>query len=96
MVTALVAVWCVGVVTERYYRLTGDASRFGLRERPWTFAHEAARFAGRVGLPDRALVFHLGQAGVYVNHNGPGHKVFMDGRLEVPSLSTFRSYVRNP
>ena len=48
--------------------------------------HEAARFAGRPGLPEHALVFHLGQAGVYVYHNGPGRKVFMDGRLEVPSL----------
>ncbi len=94
MVTALVGVWCVGVVTDRYYPLVGDNIRFGLRERPWTFAHEAARFAGRPGLPDHALVFHLGQAGVYVNHNGPDRKVFMDGRLEVPSLSTFQTYVR--
>ena len=94
MVTALVAAWCVGVVTDRYYPLVGDNIRFGLRERPWTFAHEAARFAGRPGLPDHALVFHLGQAGVYVNHNGPDRKVFMDGRLEVPSLSTFQTYVR--
>ena len=94
MVTALVAAWCVGVVTDRYYPLVGDNIRFGLRERPLTFAHEAARFAGRPGLPAHALVFHLGQAGVYVNHNGPDRKVFMDGRLEVPSLSTFQTYVR--
>ena len=93
-VMVLVGVWCAGVVTDRYYQVVGDNIRFGLRERPSTFAHEAARFAGRPGLPDRALVFHLGQAGVYVHHNGPGRKVFLDGRLEVPSLSTFQTYVR--
>jgi hypothetical protein len=94
LLLALVAAWCLGVVTNRYYALIGDDIRFGLRERPWTFAHEAARFAGRPGLPDHAMVFHLGQAGVYVYHNGPARKVFIDGRLEVPSLSTFQSYVR--
>ena len=57
-------------------------------------AHEAARFAGRPGLPGHAFVFHLGQAGVYVYHNGPDRKVYIDGRLEVPSSSTFRNYVR--
>ncbi len=94
MIIGLVAVWGLGVVTNRYYRLAGEDIRFGLRERSLMFAHEAARFAGSPGLPARALVFHLGQAGVYEYHNGPERKVFMDGRLEVPSLSTFRSYVR--
>ena len=42
----------------------------------------------------RALVFDLGQTGVYVYHNGPDRKVFMDARLEVPSRSTFQTYVR--
>ena len=43
---------------------------------------------------ERALVFDLGQTGVYVYHNGPHRKVFMDARLEVPSRSTFQTYVR--
>jgi hypothetical protein len=94
MLLALIVAWSVGVATNRYYALIGDDVHFGLRERPSTFAHEAARFAGRPGLPDQALVFHLGQAGVYVYHNGPGYKVFIDGRLEVPSLSSFQNYVR--
>ena len=67
---------------------------FGLRERRLTFAHDAARFAGRPGLPGRALVFDLGQTGVYIYHNGPDRKVFMDARLEVPDRSTFQAYVR--
>ncbi len=74
--------------------LMGDNIHFGLRERPLTFGHAAARFAGRPGLPRRALVFDLGQTGVYVYHNGPDRKVFMDARLEVPSRSTFQTYVR--
>lgn len=93
-VIGLLTAWCLTIVTDRYYAIIGDSIHFGLRERPGTFAHEAARFAGQPGMPDRALAFHLGQAGVYVYHNGPGRRVYMDGRLEVPSVSTFRDYLR--
>ena len=94
LVAGVVALWIGALVTDRYYSLVGDYMHFGLRERPWTFAHAAARFAGRPGLPDRALAFDLGQTGVYVYHNGPERKGFMDARLEVPSLATFQTYVR--
>jgi hypothetical protein len=42
-------------------------------------------------------VFNNGQASVYVYHNGPEHKVFMDARLEVSSRETFEKYdeIRN-
>jgi tetratricopeptide (TPR) repeat protein len=95
--TALAVVLLVGlglVVTDRFYPAVGYLLHFGLRERPLTFAHEAARFAGKPGLPNRALVLDLGQTGVYVYHNGPDRKVFMDARLEVPSLETFQAYRR--
>ena len=94
VVSGLIALWAAGIVTDRYYSLMGDTVRFGLRERPLTFGHSAARFAGRPGLPTRALVFDLGQTGVYIYHNGPERKVFMDARLELPSFSTFQTYVR--
>ena len=94
IVCAIVAAWSLGVVTDSYYALVGEDVHFGLRERPSTFAHRASQFAGRPGLPAHALVFDLGQAGVYVYHNGPDRKVFIDGRLEVPSPSTFREYLR--
>jgi hypothetical protein len=94
LVTGLVTLWAVGVVTDRYFVLMGGTTHFGLRERPLTFGHDAARFAGQPGLPGRALVFDLGQTGVYIYHNGPHRKVFMDARLEVPSRSTFQTYVR--
>jgi hypothetical protein len=91
---ALLIAWIGAVVTDRYFPALGYLLHFGLRERPLTYAHEAARFAGKPGLPDRALVYDLGQTGAYVYHNGPRRKVFMDARLEVPSVATLQTYVR--
>ena len=78
----------------RFFRATGEPRRLGLRESPLAYAHQAAQFAARPGLPDRALVFDLGQAAVYLFHNGPQRRVFMDGRLEVPGRETFATYIR--
>jgi hypothetical protein len=86
--------WIAALVSGWYYPATGELRRFGLGEMPATYAHEAARFAGSPGMPERALVYDLRQAGVYVFHNAPERKVFMDPRLEVPSRSTFETYVR--
>lgn len=86
--------WLVAIPTDRFYAITGEIRHFGWGERPFWFAHDAARFAGRPGLPDKALVFDIGQTGTYVYHNGPERKLFMDSRLEVPSLETFNTYVR--
>jgi tetratricopeptide (TPR) repeat protein len=84
---------CVfGVASERYARWIGDPRHLRLRERPLTFAHEAARFAGQRGLPQRALVYDIAQSCVYVYHNAPDSKVFMDARLETPTLETFQRY----
>jgi hypothetical protein len=90
-IIGLVTLWSIAVVTDHYYSFTGDDIHFGLRERPLTFAHEAVRFAGRANMPDRALVFGVEQTGVYVYHNGPDRKLFMDSRLEVPTLATFQT-----
>ena len=88
----LLVAWTGLVVSDRFFPVAGYQLHFGLRERPRTYAHEAARFAGGPGLPDRALAYGLQQAGVYLYHNGPDRKVFMDGRLEVPTLATFQTY----
>ena len=45
-------------------------------------------------MPDRALVFDVGQTGVYLYHNGPERKLYMDSRLEIPTLESFREYIR--
>ena len=93
VVAAFIALWSVGVVTDRYYALTGDTTHFGLHS-----ARSPSRTRPCDSLADRAaaraLVFDLGQTGVYLYHNGPERKVFMDARLELPSLATFQTYVR--
>ncbi len=89
----LLLVWLAAIPTDRFYELSGELRQFGWRERRFGYAHDAARFAGQPGMPDRALVYDIGQTGVYLYHNGPQRKLFMDSRLEVPSLATFREYI---
>ncbi len=90
----LAGLWIAGIASGWFFRSTGELRRFGLHESPLAYAHEAARFAGRPGMPDRALALDLRQAGVYLFHNGPARKLFIDGRLEVPSRATFETFVR--
>lgn len=85
--------WIVLLARDRFYIYTGLPRHFAFREEPLAFAHDAARFAGSPGLPDRALVYGLDQTGVYDFHNAPRYKPFMDGRLEMPAQSTFETYV---
>lgn len=94
-VAGLAILLIAATVSDRLFRATGDDRRaFGLSASPTAYAHDAARFASRPGLPGHALVYSLRQAGVYVFHNGPARKVFVDGRLEVPDRETFAAYVR--
>jgi hypothetical protein len=90
---ALFAAWIGAICTGHWNRWTNSARQFGLGETPGEFAHDAARFAGGEGLPDRAIAFDLGMASLYVFHNSPDKKVYMDPRLEVPTLETFKNYV---
>ena len=71
LVAALAGYMIFAVVTGRFDRATGARRRFGLREAPLAYAHNAAHFAGQPGLPDKALAYDLVQAGVYLFHNGP-------------------------
>ena len=87
--TAVLAVGTLLIVTGTWNRIAEGNKPFGLGEaRDW-FIHDAARFAGREGMPQLAVVNHVGQAAVYEYHNGPGRSVLMDGRLEVCSRKTF-------
>ncbi len=92
VVAAAAVLLIAATVSGRLFRATGERREFGVSASPTAYAHDAARFAGRPGLPEHALVFSLRQAGVYVFHNGPARKVFMDGRLEVPTRETFETY----
>lgn len=89
----LLAVWLAAIGSDAWNERVNPGHRLGAGETAGEFAHAAASFAGREGLPDRAIAFDLGMASLYVYHNGPGKKVFMDPRLEVPSVETFNAYV---
>lgn len=82
----------VSHVTGHWGRWSGSFEEFGLNERTNWFAHRAALFAGQPGMPDRAFVSNIGQAGVFIFHNSPQRLVFMDGRLEVCSRRTFETF----
>jgi len=89
MVASVLAAGALLVVTGVWNRVAEGNKPFGLGEaRDW-FIHDAARFAGREGMPQLAVVNHVGQAAVYEYHNGPGRTVLMDGRLEVCTRKTF-------
>lgn len=93
----VLSLWLLGsalIVTNVWDRLTGEGRPFGLGESRNWFIHDAAKFAGRAGFPDRAFVAHNGQASVYAYHNGPERRVFMDSRLEVCTERTFRAYLQ--
>jgi len=61
-----------------------------LDEVPDWHAHDASRFLAREGMPQRVYAMHLGQAAVYLFHNGPQRKVFADPRLEVNTRETLQ------
>lgn len=91
-IASMLGFWIVSLGTGRYYDWTREERRLGLRERPFQYAHAAARFAGQPGLPKHALVYDLAQAGVFVFHNAPERKAYLDGRLELPERKTFETY----
>lgn len=70
----------------------GEPRSFGFGEVEAWYAHAACRFAGRPGMPEKAIVANFGQAAVYIYHNAPQRRVLMDGRLEVCSRPTFELY----
>lgn len=92
VVCALAAALSLSVVTGAWEVWTKEDKRFRLGEAEAWFAHDASRFAAQPGFPDRAFVAHIGQAAVYLYHNGPDRRVFMDPRLEVASPDTFRKF----
>ncbi len=85
----LVLVW---VGTGQFYKMAGEGRTIGLGEEPLWFPHEAARFAGQAGMPDRFLAFHIGHAALFEYYHGPERKVYIDPRLEVIGAELFATY----
>ena len=90
--TAVMVGLCILVVTGVWNEMGEKNKPFRLGEAPNWFIHDAAKFAGQAGFPSRAFVANIGQAEVYVYHNGPQRKVFMDARLEVCTQETFERF----
>ena len=89
---ALMGVLACVHLTGFWGKLTGDRQTFGVTEARNWYVHGAAQFAGQPGMPTRALIANIGQAAVYIFHNAPEGRVWMDGRLEVCSRQTFETY----
>ncbi len=83
---------CLSVVTGWWNEIAEGNKPFTLGEAPHWFIHDAAKFAAQPGFPERAFVANNGQAEVYVYHNAPERRVFMDARLEVCTQQTFELY----
>ena len=92
--TVVMAGLCIAVVTGWWNEFAEKNKPFGLGEAPNWFIHDAAKFAGQPGFPRRAFVAHNGQAEVYIYHNAPACRVFMDARLEVCTQQTFELFNR--
>ncbi len=90
---ALIMLGTLGAATGRLPAPLAWPFTLGFRETPSIYAHDAARFAGRPGMPMRCLALGLDQAAVFLYHNAPERKPFMDPRLEVASRSTFETYL---
>ena len=76
-----------------FYKMTGEGRVISLGEDPLFFPHEAARFAGQPGMPDRFLSFHNGHASLFEYYHGPDRKVYTDPRLEVAGADLFKRYI---
>jgi tetratricopeptide (TPR) repeat protein len=88
---AIVAVFGL-VATGRFYAWTREGRTIGLGEEPLWYPHDAVKFAGRPGMPDRFLGYHIGHPSLYEYYHGPERKVFADARLEVIGPELYQRY----
>ena len=84
-----VALW---VLSGSFYAWAGEGRTVGIGEKPRTFAHAACEFLARPGMPSRVVTMDFGEAGVCEWHRRPDQRQFIDPRLEVVSVETFRRY----
>ncbi len=89
---ATLAVLLLGVGSGQFFRMTGEGRTIGFGEDALWFPHEAAKFAGKAGMPSRFLSFHNGHAALFEYYHGPERKVYTDPRLEVAGPDLFRRY----
>lgn len=82
--TGLILILFLGLVsTGVWYQWMGEGRTVGVGEEPLWFPHDAVKFAGRAGMPDRVVGFHNGHTPLYAFYHGPEKKIYADARLEV-------------
>ena len=86
---AAVAVMLLWVGSGQFFRMTGEGRTIGFGEDALWFPHQAAKFAGKPGMPSRFLSFHNGHAALFEYYHGPERKVYIDPRLEVAGADLF-------
>lgn len=91
-VGVLLAGMILAVVTGQWNLWAEKIRPFGVGETFAWYPHAAAKFMRQRGFPDRVFAAHFGVASVYTYYNAPQGKVFMDGRLEVCTKSTFKKF----
>jgi len=97
LVALLVVTFAVG--GGWFYAWTGEGRTIGWGEEPLWFPHEAAKFAGEPGMPERFLSYHNGHASLFIYYHspekpgGPGRTVFTDARLEVTGVELYQRYL---
>ncbi|WP_422930310.1 tetratricopeptide repeat protein [Singulisphaera sp. PoT] len=88
-----IALMIVLIGSGKFYAWTGEGRIIGLGEEPLWFPHEAVKFCGKIGMPERFLSFHDGYSALYEYHNGPERKTFADARLEVIGPELYERYL---
>ena len=94
----LVAFGAIGLVfaavaSGRFYAWAGEGRTIGLGQEPLWFPHEAVKFAGGPGMPDRLIGFHNGHPALYEYYFAPEKKVHSDARLEVMGPEVYSRYL---
>ena len=90
--TAIAGVF-VWVASGRFYEASREGRTIGLGEQPLWYPHEAVKFCGAPGMPDRFLGYHIGHASLYEYYFAPERKVYADARLEVIGPDLFERYM---
>ena len=90
---AAIALTFAAVASGRFYAWSGEGRTIGIGEEPLWFPHEAVKFAGGPGMPDRLVGFHNGHPALYEYYWSPGKKTYTDARLEVMGPDLYKEYL---
>ena len=90
---AVIALTFAAVASGRYYAWSGEGRTVGIGEEPLWFPHEAVKFAGGPGMPDRLVGIHNGHPALYEYYWAPAKKPYQDARLEVIGPELYQKYL---